>query len=411
MKATLACFVLFLFLYVATAGGHLYSPDEELMFRTCESLSARLRLDVEPMGGFATMRGRGGLQYAQYGVGQVVAAAPFYWLGRALEKMLPANVLKRVARPTVIYHGGSPVEWARRLGVSFFGAFVGALTVALLFNIALGLTASRAAAWWTAAVYGAGTLAWPHSKTFFSEPLATLCLLATLAALVKARCSTRPNLWWATAGAAAGYAVFTRLDSAVPLLGLAVFAILELIEVEPVKERAENANADDDSIILNQVRLSKSFAVRLFPAIAIGLVFLFLILVMNNLRFGRFLTTGYGDQPEGLNFGTPLPAGLYGLLFSVGKGLFFFSPPLVLSLFAFGSFFRADWRLATGVCILLLATLIFHAQWINWAGGWCWGPRHIFAMHVFLALPIAFWVKERYGPVCRICLTVFLTTG
>ncbi|MFH0793357.1 MAG: hypothetical protein V2A74_04925, partial [bacterium] len=100
-----------------------------------------------------------------------------------------------------------------------------------------------------------------------------------------------------------------------------------------------------------------------------------------------------------------------GLLFSVGKGLFFFSPPLVLSLFAFGSFFRADWKLATGVCILLLATLIFHAQWINWAGGWCWGPRHIFAIHVFLALPIAFWVKERYGPVCRICLTVFLTIG
>ncbi|OPZ09173.1 MAG: hypothetical protein BWZ10_02578 [candidate division BRC1 bacterium ADurb.BinA364] len=39
--------------------------------------------------------------------------------------------------------------------------------------------------------------------------------------------------------------------------------------------------------------------------------------------------------------------------------------------------------------------LAFHSKWINWAGGWDWGPRHIYMAHIFLALPIALWLAER----------------
>ena len=39
----------------------------------------------------------------------------------------------------------------------------------------------------------------------------------------------------------------------------------------------------------------------------------------------------YSDQTEGIQFSTPVLAGLYGFLMSVGKGMFFFSPPLFLA--------------------------------------------------------------------------------
>ncbi|MCX7012482.1 MAG: hypothetical protein NTW86_07970, partial [Candidatus Sumerlaeota bacterium] len=45
--------------------------------------------------------------------------------------------------------------------------------------------------------------------------------------------------------------------------------------------------------------------------------------------------------------------------------------------------------------LLISSVLLFHARWINWSGGWCWGPRHIYMIHIFLALPIAAWLAER----------------
>src|SRR5690606_14195842 len=76
--------------------------------------------------------------------------------------------------------------------------------------------------------YAIGTMAWPHARTYFSEPLATFfCLLAFYYV------ARRPSLTvWNSlaAGVAFSLALFTRLDSLVllPALGLLILVRLPL---------------------------------------------------------------------------------------------------------------------------------------------------------------------------------------
>jgi hypothetical protein len=147
------------------------------------------------------------------------------------------------------------------------------------------------------------------------------------------------------------------------------------------------------------------------PALCCGLT----VLVLNKLHFGNFLATGYADQTEGVSFSSPLLAGLYGLLCSPGKGLFFFSPALVLSFWGWRPLAerlgaQRGWLLgAFGAAILV--PLCLHAMWINWAGGWCWGPRHIFMIHAFFAVPIAAWCAAARPSVRRVICSVALVVG
>ena len=54
MRHGLPLFLLLALLYGLTFGGHLYSPDEEILFRTTEALATRGCLAIEPLKGFAT---------------------------------------------------------------------------------------------------------------------------------------------------------------------------------------------------------------------------------------------------------------------------------------------------------------------------------------------------------------------
>src|SRR5690606_35998608 len=112
---------------------------------------------------------------------------------------------------------------------------------------------------------------------------------------------------------------------------------------------------------------------------------------------------------EGLDFGTPLAAGLYGFLFSAGKGFFFFSPPLILIVLAAAPFARRRPVLAWGVFTACVVFFLVQCKWRNFAGGWCWGPRHIFQLTPLLALPVAVWLGEAWGrPAVRVAAAALL---
>jgi hypothetical protein len=65
------------------------------------------------------------------------------------------------------------------------------------------------------------------------------------------------------------------------------------------------------------------------------------------------------------------------LLFSPGKGLFVFSPVLLMP----AAFLRALWRCGRAEVLLLLAIsaicLAVYCRWHAWDGGLCWGPRFL----------------------------------
>jgi hypothetical protein len=398
-------FVAFLVLYLLTMGGHLYSPDEEVLFRTTQAIAERGSLAIKPLAGFATRRGKdrdSDYEYAQYGVGQPLLAVPFYILGRTLAKSFEGHPSSAALRQ---WHDGSPeAEW-QRFGVSLFNQVVAALLVALLFSLAYDLTGDRRASILTAVLYGAGTMAWVHSKPFFTETLATLLIFSSYSLLVRARLYRQPR-WVMIAGAVAGYALLTRLDSLLAFPGLAVLLLWPDRKALVLRPGGEDEHATEP--IVTGWHAAWDRLMRFAPPVALACL---IILGLNWVRYGAVFETGYGDQPEGINFGSPLLVGLYGLLLSVGRGLLLFSPPLILFFWSVGRFVKqwpaAGWALV----VLVLSVLLVHAKWVNWAGGWCWGPRHVFMLHVFLALPVCALLSWRWTPVVRIAYGVMLAIG
>lgn len=140
-------------------------------------------------------------------------------------------------------------------------------------------------------------------------------------------------------------------------------------------------------------------------ALALGL-----IAWLNWRHFGE-LRPAYSDQPEGINFGTPLLIGLHGFLFSIGRGLFFFSPPLILFFWAIRPFLRQEPELGWGLLASIALFLAVQSMWINWAGGWCWGPRHIFMIHWMLALPVAVLLRAPRSPGVRVAWVALMFPG
>lgn len=369
------------------------------MFRTTQSLVENRSLAISPLFGFGTRTGRDGKEYAQYGVGQPIAAIPFYLLGKASLALTDGKFLKKIFRDTTSYHEPTGKAYVLRFFVSMFNQLLMALTVVLIATFAWWLSGDKTASVMTAVLYGSATMALPHSRTFFSEPLAGLMVLLSLFYLFKGL-SFRRKLYMVFAGIAFGYALLTRTDSILFLPGLALFIALENLRL--VRKKGINP-------IFAQFKRESLWQWVLF-GIPVA-IFVGIILWLNYYRYGEVFATGYEDQPEGIRFTTPVLAGLYGFLFSVGKGMFFFSPPLILVFFAIKRFWN-EWRnLALALFVMVSVFLLVQSTWQNWAGGWCWGPRHIFQIHALLTLPIVMLLLSPRSSALRIIYSVLLVIG
>jgi hypothetical protein len=243
------------------------------------------------------------------------------------------------------------------------------LTVLLLCIWSRRLFGSGLAALSLPFVYLVGTYAWPHSRTFFSEPLAALLLLV---AVWLADGIGRQGAWLmgrcAGVGVAAGMALLARADSVVAVPGIAFLALYRLWDL-----RHEN--------------LVKKKVVAVGAGLASLVATGSLQLLLNQLHFGSPFSSGYSDQPEGIHFDIPLLTALWIYLISPGKGIFGYSPPLLAGLVAWPAFFRKDRGLAWGTAGIILGYLLVVGRWQN-LGGWCWGPRHLFQVTPFLLLPL-----------------------
>jgi hypothetical protein len=196
-------FLFALALCLTVRSGHIYTPDEEILFRTAESFSNFSGGAIEPLGGYArvrnargefvtvyqqgfgTRRGSGDLEYAQYGIGQPLLAVPLVWLGKAILPILPASATETLQVQGIQYHDGSLRSYQLRHAVSHFNCLITALAAYCIFFLTSRLFGNRKAAVAVALIYAVATMALPHSKTFLSEPLAGLCALASLAFAVK----------------------------------------------------------------------------------------------------------------------------------------------------------------------------------------------------------------------------------
>lgn len=412
MKPALLLALVVFVLHVLVTPGHLSSPDDELLYRQTESLATRGAWDVQPLETdpatgallvpaeqtFATVQGRGGLFYPQYLPLQSVLAAPLVWLAD-LSAPVFAESFAATQPNTLAHPAMEPRDaWRRGLVVAFFNPLVAALTALVLVSLAGRLVPRRPrVALATAALWAFGTMAWPHSRTFFTEPLAGLLALVALDRLMS---------WWARPlipetfrqraldcvllGAAIGGAVWTRMDS--PLLGAGIG--LALVGVGEWRRRLERASMP-----------VADYALAAAPMLAawVGLM------LFNQWRFGgtmSLLGGGYGDQSEGIKFSTPLLVGLQGLLMSPGKSLLLFSPALVIAVWGWCVAPAEGQRVGLVLAGALFPFTLAMTTWQNWDGGWCWGPRHIVQIHAPLALGAAFVLADLSSSLRRVLVVV-----
>lgn len=353
-----ALFLLLLSVYLLTYSGALHSSDGQAMFSVAESLVRRGGYDINQIRWMGLQQGTFGPDgnlYCRKGLGTSLLALPLTWLGLVVP-------LWGVVQTTMLLN-----------------PLLTALTGTLVFLYVRRLGYGRSTAVVTALVFGLGTMAWPYTKYFFSEPLSGLCLLGAAYLLV------------AEASGPSGNRSIARITLSGFLLGLAVAtrfanAVLVPIYLIPLLGRRIWAEGISWRSLAPSRLLSWRVPQEVLAFAAPLLVWAVIICGYNYLRFGSPFTTGYLPEES---FSAPWLTGILGLLVSPGRGLLLFCPGLVLCLVAAPVFFRRHRVEAILVFLVSACYVLLYGKWFMWHGGYAWGPRFLVPILPLLCLTLA----------------------
>lgn len=155
-------------------------------------------------------------------------------------------------------------------------------------------------------------------------------------------------------------------------------------------------------VVLKQILQNKRLSYILVFIAAIAL-----IVIEYTIRRGSFSINGYEAPPNPAlhtvmpysgkrGFSYPFFFGLLSILFSFGKGLFFFAPGLLLPVRALICKIRDGIKLDLYAAYLLwisflIGLILVYSPWWAWYGGWFWGPRFF----LFASIPASFAIALR----------------
>jgi hypothetical protein len=375
----LALMVVVLGAYLLLMSGHTYSPDEETMLAASQALAVDGSWALPPSGALAEVTGADGQRYSQYGPGQSLAALPWVVVGRLVGGLFPKD------------QAGFPL----RLVLGSYNALLAAGICGLFAAVGLALGYGRRAVILTTLMLAFGTFLWPHSRTFFAEPLVGLCLLGSFYLLLrhypKEEMRTRDRVMLAVSGALFAGAVAAKVQYAVTLPAYLVYLVLAGKGRLGIRDRGTG------------------IGIWLAGMVG-GLVPLFLY---NLAVFGGALTTGYGADLKG-TFKTPLYEGVFGLLVSPGKGLLWYALPVALAAWGFSRFAARNGAAAGFVGSLFVLLVGFFGLYVFWPGDGAWGPRYLFPLLAFVMLPALASVEvalETRAPWGRVAIGAVFASG
>lgn len=379
-----ACFLFacFFLLYALTSSGDLIG-DSEKRWKVAERIVDARWFDLPSGSAPTNARGCDGKEYSVYGPGQSICLVPFVAAGRTLSVLL-------------LPEQGADRMLGQLLASLLFFPLCGALAVVLVSAVVADMTDDRAAARWSAMIFGAATMHWHHTVNTYEESQIAVCLLVSLWAVQRA---WRRNGW--------GY----------PLLACAAMGVGLCFRASSVVVSAPLGAAALCYDLTSGVG-SKHKRRRVGQWIAAGVLglgpFLLAAGAYNALRFGSPWDTGYGStrvlRMAGVGlFDTPLLTGLSGLLISPGKSVFLFNPVLLLGICGFVPL----WRTHRGLAIILagtsFCTLIFHAKYTFWSGDLAWGPRYLASMMgiwILAIVPVLQGVRFRKSVAALVTISV-----
>ena len=376
-RIALWLFASFQFFYLLTSTGRVRTPDEYNTLYTTESLLLHGTTAVPQAVALHNFYGRYDLQgqpRAAYPPGQALLCLPWYAFGQYVIAKLP----------------GVPAE-DTDLVVAFTSclssATFAALAVTFFFLLLLRIEIPLHAALLSSAMLGLATPLFGYSGWLFSEPL--MAAIFAGVALLLFGGGGKPISWKlaAVAGLLLGLSTLIRPTSVV---AIAVFALAVLIRDGKPGMRA-----------------GLTFGAASAAGVSI-------LMVHNTVLFGGPLSFGYPATAEGAkhlnSFDTPFFRGFFGFLFSPGKSVFIFAPPVILALFGLRALWRRDRGLAALAAMLPSAYLLFFAKYTQWEGGYCIGPRYLVPGVVLLCLGLGPVLAENRKPI-RVAAGVLFAGG
>ena len=358
LALSLAVFLFLFSVYLLTYSPRFHSSDGLAMFATAESLARRGEWDADQirwMDQAQGILGTDGHLYIRKGIGVSLLALPLVWLGLIL-----------------------PI-WGAATTSLLFNALVTAATGALLFHYLRALGFDNRVALVAGLTFGLATPVWPYAKTFFSDPLAGLCLVAAALALLRFRQTGHIiNAFWA--GLALSIAIAARYANVVVI---PLFVLLLLVyQITIAKSQTSNPRT-----LISNLKPWLAFVIPLV-AVAIAIAF------YNLARYGDPLNTGYLPEES---FSAIWWQGIAGQLVSPGRGLFLYAPVLLLALPAVPTFFRRHRPEAALAWAIILVHVLLYGKWFMWHGGYAWGARFMVPTIPFFVIglaPVIEWGKE-----------------
>jgi hypothetical protein len=333
-RAMVALFAVAAGLFLLLQSGSITVSDGRSMYETTRAMVEHRSLDIGPELGVA---GRDGGHYSRYGIAlPVVSMVPYL-----------------IAKPAAALVGGARADLITQAAVATTMPLIGAGLVVAMFALARRLGAGRRAALLVSLGGVVGTFALPYTKSFFSEPLAALAIVAAIERALADR--YRASTLWIVV------AFLTRPQS------LAFVPVLAIVMMRRGGRRA---------------------AIEAAPAGAAGVL---LLCAYNVARFGDALSFGYADAP---GFTAPFWTAARGLILDADKGVIFFAPVVLLAPFALRALWRSSRDAVTLLTLNLVFTFVLAAGWWSWAGGWSWGPRLVLPGVLPLLCAIGPWLER-----------------
>lgn len=347
----MALFTLLATAYLLTFSGEFSSIDELAMYAATESL-VQIRRLARPQVTFAPFHNPvGAIEPAQS-----LAAAPLYLLAQ------------RFARVNNIH------------AVLLLNVFVTAATGATLFVILRRLGYRRITASLVTLAYGLATTAWPYARSLLREPLVALVwALATLGLIIWRQTGRRRCLICCLV--ALGLSMLVKVSSLV-----AIPAFLLAIALSTPRPQRKRAWA----------------IVGVAGLLALGMAMALLVWRLGSLPSIASYTTRYPVKQSMLR--------AYGLLFSPAKGVFFFSPVLLVATLGWVELWRRDRVIVLLAAGVTAGVLYLYGNNDMWYGGLAWGPRFMVPLLPLLAIPLA-GVLENRRLVVRILATAGIVIG
>ncbi len=270
-----------------------------------------------------------------------------------------------------------------------------ALLGVLVFRFVRHMGASLGWALAVALIYGLATTAFPYSGALFGHQLVAFLLFGAFYIGQRVQHGARSHTWLLLAGSMMGYALITEYPTALIVLGIGLYILIDLLRSKQLKWAIPFMAAAVPPVLLLAVY---NFAIFRTP-LPVG------------YKYSELYTDIHSQGLISLTY--PHFDAIWGITFGPMRGLFYVAPVLLLAVIGFWAWWRSG-KLRAEWAVCLWATLsffLFNGSSIMWQGGFGIGPRYVVPMLPFFACAIAAFAVRWGSRAWARVLTTVLAVG